>query len=358
MRTIHEASASYERWLGGRLDVVRADLRYKHARMRESAFAFLRGSLFHWAQAWKDWCPDLADAPVVVAVGDVHIENFGTWRDAEGRRVWGVNDFDEAWPLPYTNDLLRLAASAGLAGRERGLSLGEDARCAAIVRGYSAALEAGGRAFVLAERHDALRRLALARIRDAGKYWEKLTSATPLPGGGTGRSAGILRRDLPASSADVRWFRRRAGIGSLGRPRITAVADWRGGKVAREAKAIAPSAYAWAEGRSGPRRRWHRKLLHHSLRCPDPFARLRGPWVVRRLAPDCSRIDLTDLGEAHDELRLLEAMGWELANVHLAAGRRRAILRDLSRREPDWLLDATRRAVSEVRHAYADWSQR
>ena len=44
-------------------------------------------------------------------VGDLHVENFGTWRDVEGRLVWGVNDFDEAYALPYTNDLVRLVAS-------------------------------------------------------------------------------------------------------------------------------------------------------------------------------------------------------------------------------------------------------
>jgi len=32
----------------------------------------------------------------VLAVGDLHVENFGTWRDAEGRLIWGVNDFDES----------------------------------------------------------------------------------------------------------------------------------------------------------------------------------------------------------------------------------------------------------------------
>ena len=35
---------------------------------------------------------------------------YGTWRDTEGRLVWGINDFDEAYPSPYTNDLVRLAS--------------------------------------------------------------------------------------------------------------------------------------------------------------------------------------------------------------------------------------------------------
>jgi uncharacterized protein (DUF2252 family) len=25
------------------------------------------------------------------------VENFGAWRDVEGRLIWGINDFDEAW---------------------------------------------------------------------------------------------------------------------------------------------------------------------------------------------------------------------------------------------------------------------
>lgn len=38
----------------------------------------------------------------MLAIGDLHVENYGTWRDAEGRWVWGVNDFDEAFPMAYT----------------------------------------------------------------------------------------------------------------------------------------------------------------------------------------------------------------------------------------------------------------
>ena len=50
-----------------------------------------------------------------LAIGDLHVENFGTWRDKEGRLIWGVDDFDEAYSLPYTHDLVRLAASAEIA---------------------------------------------------------------------------------------------------------------------------------------------------------------------------------------------------------------------------------------------------
>jgi hypothetical protein len=80
------------------LDLIRADIRHKHQMMASGAFPFFRATFYRWMQVWPESCSDLADAPVVLAVGDLHVENFETWRDQEGRLVWGVNDFDEAFP--------------------------------------------------------------------------------------------------------------------------------------------------------------------------------------------------------------------------------------------------------------------
>src|SRR5215471_5203461 len=112
---VHEATRSYEAWVRTHIPVRPQDLKTKHERMRESPFVFLRGTFYRWQQEWRRNCPKQLDAPVVLAVGDLHIEKFGTWRDAEGRLVWGVNDVDEAARLPYTQDLVRLATSALLA---------------------------------------------------------------------------------------------------------------------------------------------------------------------------------------------------------------------------------------------------
>src|SRR5467141_2680857 len=112
---IRKATTSYEAWMSGHIPTVTADLRYKHVQMAESPFAFMRATFYRWAQTWKELCPDASRAPDVLAVGDLHVENFGTWRDAEGRLIWGINDFDEAFELPYTLDLVRLATSAHVA---------------------------------------------------------------------------------------------------------------------------------------------------------------------------------------------------------------------------------------------------
>src|SRR5438132_13768260 len=95
----------------------------RHQRMRDSAFVFLRATFYRWIQLWPDRCAPLDDASLVLGVGDLHLENFGTWRDEEGRLIWGVNDVDEACKIPYTLDLVRLATSAVLAIREGHLNI-------------------------------------------------------------------------------------------------------------------------------------------------------------------------------------------------------------------------------------------
>ena len=355
---IRQAVRDYERWLRGILRLETADIRRKHVLMRQDKFSFFRGTFFRWAQQWPKWCPAIATAPHVVAVGDLHVENFGTWRDTEGRLVWGVNDLDEAWRMPYTSDLVRLTVSAMIAGEERALSLGKVRVSRAILNGYRAGLTAGGKPFVLAERYSALRSMAIARLKNAKGYWQKLEGSPALRTRPATSVSRWLRQALPRGSRDERWGHRLAGIGSLGRERITVVADCFGSKVAREAKALAPSACAWAASRTAPLGRWHRFLLQHSIRCPDPFVQMKGTWIIRRLAPDCSRIDLTDLPTAGDERRLLESMGWETANIHVASGRRAAILADLERRESGWLLDATERAVDAVTQDFEAWQER
>src|SRR6266851_9730349 len=148
-----KATRQFEAWLGKRTPLVKKDLRTKHEAMKSSAFRFLRATYYRWAQIWPKVCPDPAKSPQVLAVGDLHVENFGTWRDIEGRLIWGVNDFDEAYPLPYTNDLVRLAASAHMAIAENRLAIEHKDACSAILTGYTECLKAGGRAFVLAEQH-------------------------------------------------------------------------------------------------------------------------------------------------------------------------------------------------------------
>src|SRR5215510_9391539 len=150
---VAKATRKYEAWMAGHVGVVQADLRKKHKDIRRDPFVFFRGTFYRWTQQYPRVCRDIADAPVVTAIGDLHVENFGTWRDAEGRLAWGINDFDECAPLPYTNDLVRLGTSAALAAREGRLNHSVKVILRTVLEGYRAELRRGGRPIVLAERH-------------------------------------------------------------------------------------------------------------------------------------------------------------------------------------------------------------
>src|SRR5262245_43580420 len=136
--TIVESTHEYDRWLAQRLPaVVKGDLKFKHQRMGQDPFSFLRATFYRWAEVWPQLCKDLIGAPRVLGVGDLHIENFGTWRDDEGRLIWGINDFDEAATIPYTNDLVRLSASALIAIRQAHFETPAQRACDAVLEGYT-----------------------------------------------------------------------------------------------------------------------------------------------------------------------------------------------------------------------------
>src|SRR5215471_560685 len=134
--SIVDASSNLERWAGRQVQLISSDLALKHQHMAEAVFPFLRATFYRWTQLWPLVCPDLAKAPEVLIVGDLHVENFGTWRDTEGRLVWGVNDFDEAWPGAYAVDLVRLVTSAYLAINDQHLSVSRKEAREAIESGY------------------------------------------------------------------------------------------------------------------------------------------------------------------------------------------------------------------------------
>jgi hypothetical protein len=335
-----DSTSRYERWLARQVQVLPPDLRLKHQRMAESPFAFFRATFYRWVELWRRRCAELDRAPRVLAVGDLHVENFGTWRDAEGRLVWGINDLDEAHPAAYTIDLARLATSVRLAAAEARLAIGLGESCAALLEGYRAALQGGGEPFVLADRHPWLRDIAVAAGRAPAVFWARMEALPRFRGALPPRVTRALERLLPARGLDWDARARVAGLGSLGRVRVVALARFEGGWAAREAKALLPSVLA-PEG--GGRRCWYGEALARAVRARDPFVRVEGWWLVRRLAPDCARVELSDLPARRDEARLLRNMGRETANLHLGSrGAARRILAHLDRQPAGWLRDAAR----------------
>jgi hypothetical protein len=355
---IAKSSRSYEAWLAKHIDLIEADLERKHAAMAADVFPFLRATFYRWMQLWPEVCPEEQNAPRVLAVGDLHVENFGTWRDVEGRLVWGINDFDEAFELPFSIDLVRLAVSAHIAIREARLKIGPKDACDAILSGYKKGLRTGGHPIVLAEEHEWLRAMVTGVLRDPVQFWEKLDSLVTWRGRVPKSARRALERMLPERGLEYRIVHRIAGLGSLGRERFVAIALYRGARVAREAKALAPSACVWAGSERLSARIRYQEILDRSLRATDPFVRLKGKWIVRRLAPDCSRVELASMPKERDEAKLLHAMGFETANVHLSTRRAsEGILRSLAHRSRHWLHDAATRMVKATTEDWQKWRE-
>jgi uncharacterized protein (DUF2252 family) len=108
-------------------DLMSADadaFRTKFRKMAADPFAFYRGSacLFYADMATlEDRWSDERTSRVWIQ-GDLHAENFGTYMDGEGRIVFDVNDFDEAYLGHLSWDLRRFAASFALLAWRKALA--------------------------------------------------------------------------------------------------------------------------------------------------------------------------------------------------------------------------------------------
>ena len=229
--------------------------------MTENAFIFLRATFFRWAKTIEALLPTFKGAPVVLSVGDAHLENFGTWRDSADRLVWGVNDFDDASVIQYPFDLVRLCTSALLVP---GTGSTASEAAAAILTGYVRGL-AQPRPTLVSDADGWMQSQLAPTDKSERRFWkgiDKEAEAVPPV-----QVQGNLTAALPPDASVERFASRRKGGGGLGRPRYLVIAVWRGQRIAREAKAAVPSAWDWA---------------HRMPEAPSRFLELaRGPYRSR-----------------------------------------------------------------------------
>ena len=97
--------------------------RGKYRTMASDPHAFYRGSacLFYADVTAADdpFCDDRSGR--IWVHGDLHVETFGTYLNSDGRLVFDINDFDEAYLGRFTWDLQRFAASLALVGWQKAL---------------------------------------------------------------------------------------------------------------------------------------------------------------------------------------------------------------------------------------------
>jgi hypothetical protein len=357
---IVESTEAYEAWLRKELrgDVVEKDLREKHAKMAADTFQFLRATYWRWAETVETFCPDFDDIPTVLAVGDIHLENYGVWRDADGRLVWGVNDFDEAAEMAYILDPVRLAVSALLAPTR--VRLGKTAICTAVAAGYAEGLLSPA-PFVLDRDHRTLRRRLVVSEQERTAFWAKIEkrrekakrkSRRPKP-----RYVTALRNAMPEQVDGLEFWPRSAGAGSLGRPRWDAYGEWRGGPVLREAKALVMSAWSRARGQARAPIRAS-EIAGGRYRAPDPWYVIPSDIVTRRLSANSRKLTIKKHPSQLVTLTMLHAMARDLASIHLGTpGRAPTLKKDFSKRRRDWFSAVVGAAAKQVAADQREWAK-
>ncbi|OIJ68730.1 DUF2252 domain-containing protein [Streptomyces mangrovisoli] len=178
-----------------------AAFRVKFRKMAASAFAFYRGTaclFYHDLDAEKRGGPFLDERTSRVWIhGDLHAENFGTYMDSNGRLVFNVNDFDEAYVGPFTWDLKRFAASMALVGYAKALS---DAQISELVTVYASAYR------------ERIHALATGAKSDEVPPFTLDTAEGPLLGA-LRAARSLTRFELLDSMTEIRDFERRFASG-------------------------------------------------------------------------------------------------------------------------------------------------
>jgi len=338
-------------------------LQHKAERMSASPLALLRGAapLFY---ELLDAHPSLAEGPRGEGwlVGDCHLENFGAFRTgalsmkethashAAEKVVFDLNDFDDTFIGPWRFDVVRLATSLILGGREIGLDGQRTLTlCDALLEAYAGAafhrrktppaprcvtslidqvqtrtrrelldartrMVGGARRFVRGSRYEALpKKLRTKAERAFARYVRRLPEA----------------ERPPAEAVEViddAAFRV-AGTGSLGCLRVALLVRGRGGVdggwIFDMKEEDRPSAACLVKPpKLDPAERVATGLLACVSHPPRMIGttRLRGSSMfVRRLAPQEDKLDWTTLREAD-----LEPLARHLGALLGAAHRRGA----------------------------------
>ncbi|MBK8115007.1 MAG: DUF2252 family protein [Candidatus Accumulibacter sp.] len=369
---IRSSTKDYEQWLGKQL-VNRGGcdewaLKEKCKLMKNGDdHSFLRATFYRWASLWTGLHNG---GPKIVSVGDIHIENFGTWRKETGKRtlVWGVNDFDESCVLPWTNDLVRLGVSATFAIRELNDSFHIKSKraCRTMLKSYTdALLNDTAKAFVLRDDNDPFCRLVKKMIpgikQTAKKYFkDRQGDLAPIKIGALEKdlrkALKRLQKSLPAGTRRYSPYQLKphalVGLGSLGKRRFYALV--KDDSLIYEIKPAIASACEWAKGTDGQNA--DTKLLKSSRRVPDPSQDVNNGWIVRRRGSDAQKLELDKFERNRDakkEALLFTNMAIELANLHRTNSKKKieAVVTDLKQRnkkDPDWFLKLVAKWVKKM----------
>ncbi|MBA5690584.1 DUF2252 domain-containing protein [Duganella sp. LX47W] len=222
----------------------------KYRLLASNPFAFLRGTCHLFYQDFPASAP-ACPSPLAWICGDLHLENFGTYKGDNRLTYFDLNDFDEAALAPASWELSRFLVSLLVAARVLNVRRADATfLCQRFLDTYAAELATGKarwleRATARGMIKDLLRDIRtrsrpafLDRRTDihSGKRKLRLDGIKALPVGEAERArVTTLMERYAASQSDPRFFkvqdvaRRIAGTGSLGVERYVVLLRGRGG---------------------------------------------------------------------------------------------------------------------------------
>ncbi len=225
-------------------------LQLKYRKMRGEVFTFFRGSCHLFYQDWPADSFGLDQAPATWACGDLHLENFGSYKGHNRLVYFDINDFDEAALAPCTWDLSRFLTSVLVGAATLGVNRADSlVLCHRVLETYRATLKKGRPGTVERETSVGVVRDLLISLKDRSRrgFLDQRTERTK-----TGRKLRLdPRRARPLSATErlrlaefmLRWragqtepgfFKlldatwRVAGTGSLGLERYSLLVEGRG----------------------------------------------------------------------------------------------------------------------------------
>ena len=362
----------------------------KYTAMAGDAFAFFRGTCHLF---WEDWSHPraLERAPLAWICGDLHLQNFGTFRGDNRLTYFDINDFDDATLAPCTYDAVRLATSILLAGAEVRVPaprLGAlaatfvDAYAGALARGRAGWIERDTARGMVRRLLQSLERRKRVMLLDKRTYRRGnrrrilLDGQHALPASRVDRRKVLgLLAQLPEDITRPKRFyavrdvaRRVSGIGSLGVERYVVLIEGMGSpdrNYLLDVKRALPSAVRAALRGRPPRFASEADrviAVQHRLQAVSPallhpLTHGEETFVLRELGPREDRVPLRTADGRRKPLEgVVRTMGCVLAWDHLrASGRQGAAVADALiafGRDRTWrrqLLAYARRYAARVR---------
>ena len=330
-------------------------LALKYRAMRASPYAFLRGTCHLFYQQLPR-IGSLKSAPLAWVCGDLHLQNFGSYKGDNRLVYFDINDFDESALAPASWDLVRLLTSVWVStGSREGSTSQSRELCRAFLDAYGSALSEGKSYWVERDTAQGLVREVLEglRSRERGDFLDARTTRK-------GKQRRLLvdgKRALPVSPSqrtavtnfmeafaakqpDPSFYkvmdvaRRIAGTGSLGLQRYAILVKGKGssdGNYLLDLKQATPSSLlprlknaqpVW-ESEAHRVVALQRRLQAVAMAFLQPVSVHQQAFVLRGLQPSEDRIALDQPGLTVPQLtQTMGDMGRMVAWAHLrGAGR-------------------------------------